>query len=515
MDSQKTKTRSTLSKIEKNEIIKWKENNKNSSYEDISIKFSKKFNKSISARYIGDICRTSKDDVTLSLFQRKSSKKPENEDLEKCLMLWIDQNNQKGMSLSEDLIREKALLVAEEMQIQHFKASNGWIYNFKKRNNLCLYKLSGESKSYNLDNVDVQIQELQNMLKSYEMRDIFNMDETALVYKEIPSRTISSLPRTGIKQLKSRLTVALCSNSDGSYKTKPLVIGISKSPRCFTGFNISNYVTYYNNRKAWMTTEIFQNWLKKFNSDMAARKRNVVLLLDNASCHKDLHLSNVVVAFLPKNTTGVFQPMDAGIIRSFKSKYRKRFLRNLIREIEKKNDCSTALKSINLAQAIVMIKEAWIEVTPECIKNCWSHTKILPLHTEDGYVGHDEDINDLRDLISIIDADAHIAAEVFVNFDNNIETTEQLTIQEIISIFHKKEDENQDVDDECDDSHAMDCPTIEELNKAFITIDKFFMFSQKPNLENVTNCYLKFKSNFENIFRKKTRQTTIDEFYYK
>ncbi|GFV15453.1 hypothetical protein TNCV_4834791 [Trichonephila clavipes] len=43
---------------------------------------------------------------------------------------------------------------------------------------------------------------------------------------------------------------------DGSEKITPLVIGKSAKPRCFKGIN-SFPTKYRSNKKAWMTTELF------------------------------------------------------------------------------------------------------------------------------------------------------------------------------------------------------------------------------------------------------------------
>ena len=69
------------------------------------------------------------------------------------------------------------------------------------------------------------------------------------------------------------------------------------------------------------------------------------------------------------------QPCDAGTIKCTKAIYR-----NLI--------CICALDcdevdeedifKLNILEAMVMMKEAWGEMTSETIENCWRHTKILP-----------------------------------------------------------------------------------------------------------------------------------------
>ncbi|KAG1695985.1 hypothetical protein DVH05_018972 [Phytophthora capsici] len=55
---------------------------------------------------------------------------------------------------------------------------------------------------------------------------------------------------------------------------------------------------------------------------MAVQNRNVILLVDNALSHKVIKsLSNVEEHFFPPNLSSSVQPLDAGIIRSFKARY--------------------------------------------------------------------------------------------------------------------------------------------------------------------------------------------------
>jgi hypothetical protein len=55
-----------------------------------------------------------------------------------------------------------------------------------------------------------------------------------------------------------------------------------------------------------------------YNAKMKMENRNVILFLDNATCHPKVTLSNVKIAWLPANATHVLQPMDMGVIYTFK-----------------------------------------------------------------------------------------------------------------------------------------------------------------------------------------------------
>ena len=87
----------------------------------------------------------------------------------------------------------------------------------------------------------------------------------------------------------------------------------------------SNFCAIYRyDKKAWMTSNLFTEWLENFERTVRLKKRKVVLLLDNATSYKvSEDIRNVRVHFLPSNRTAQLQPNDAGIVRSLKQHYRK------------------------------------------------------------------------------------------------------------------------------------------------------------------------------------------------
>ncbi|XP_067140791.1 tigger transposable element-derived protein 1-like [Centruroides vittatus] len=94
--------------------------------------------------------------------------------------------------------------------------------------------------------------------------------------------------------------------------------------------NKNNLSMYWRaNKKAWMTGHLFKDWFHNcFVPDVEnyLKKKNlafkVLLILDNAPLYPiDLNHPNVEIAFLPHNTTPLLQPLDQGIIATFKSYY--------------------------------------------------------------------------------------------------------------------------------------------------------------------------------------------------
>jgi DDE superfamily endonuclease len=147
-----------------------------------------------------------------------------------------------------------------------------------------------------------------------------------------PDRTLATQRLSGHKKNKERISVALCANADSSHKINPLVIGKYGKPRCFKDINVANLpIQYRHNTKAWMLGSLFEEWLKDFDHEVGIKHggQQVLLLVDNCPSHKidGLSLRHVDVHFLPPNTTSRIQPMDAGIIMSFKRHYRRYHIR--------------------------------------------------------------------------------------------------------------------------------------------------------------------------------------------
>jgi hypothetical protein len=66
---------------------------------------------------------------------------------------------------------------------------------------------------------------------------------------------------SGKKKDKFRITVTFACNADGSKKMPIFYIGYSKKPRCFKNSVLQQQGFYYrNNKKAWMTSELFKEY---------------------------------------------------------------------------------------------------------------------------------------------------------------------------------------------------------------------------------------------------------------
>jgi len=86
-----------------------------------------------------------------------------------------------------------------------------------------------------------------------------------------------------------RITILCCANMSGTDKQKLLVIGKNSKSRCFKCTRMNGLpVDCHANKNAWMTSDIFQNYLMSWDKSLQREKRNIFLLVDNCSAHPNL-----------------------------------------------------------------------------------------------------------------------------------------------------------------------------------------------------------------------------------
>ena len=262
--------------------------------------------------------------------------------LDEAVILWVNVAENNHIPITWLMIHQKATDYAERLGIEGFKGSNGWMHRFAMRNSLKMHRIHGEAGSADTTAVDIDKEKIRDIMAKYERQDIYNFDETALFYTAAPRTTIAHGSFSGIKENKKRLTVGLICNADGTDKwLEPLLIGHAKKPDCFKnsiGKRLSaadhGFSLYFNNQNAWMTKVIFQYFLRRFDRSMVAKKRKVLLLLDNFAGHMvEYKPVNVELLFLPPNTTSRLQPLDGGIIRAFKAHFKRRQFQKAYRHI--------------------------------------------------------------------------------------------------------------------------------------------------------------------------------------
>lgn len=126
-----------------------------------------------------------------------------------------------------------------------------------------------------------------------------------------------------------------------------------------------------------MTRVIFKKYLTDLNTKFLATNKKILILVNNFSGYKIDNLSNIKLLFLPENTTSVLQPLDLGIISSFKRKYKKLLSRYISNNfIDEDLSMNESIKKVDILVAINWILVAWENVSATTIKNCCYKSKL-------------------------------------------------------------------------------------------------------------------------------------------
>lgn len=117
--------------------------------------------------------------------KRKTARSTNNTALEDAMYMWFTQRRSLGEPISGPLICEKALQFNEQLNRQtDFKASSGWLQNFKFRHGIRELDIQGENLSSDLEAGNTFIEKFikDAIEKGYSRDDVYNADETGISF---------------------------------------------------------------------------------------------------------------------------------------------------------------------------------------------------------------------------------------------------------------------------------------------------------------------------------------------
>lgn len=300
---------------------------------------------------------------------RPADKFPE---IDAALLGWFKTCRDSTLAVSDELLLAKARTFITPLQAEG-DISMSWIQRWKGRHGIVSKKICGESASVTENAVfDWYKSTLPSIMQRFSPENVFNSDETGLFWKLSPENTLAFKAEKchGGKCAKDRVTVVVGASMMGE-KLPLLIIGKSENPRAFRNKHVP--LDYMSNRKAWMTSALFETYIRKIDRRMESAGRRIAMIIDNCPSHfliKDLKA--VTLIFLPPNTTSKTQPMDSGVIWSLKSHYR----RSLMAQLLICHDSKTIFQH-NLLTSLTWLKNAWESVKAETIINCFRAAGIV------------------------------------------------------------------------------------------------------------------------------------------
>ena len=110
---------------------------------------------------------------------KQKYKTPKYPELENSLMIWFNQALLNKRVITGDIILVKSKKFTELLDINDFKGSDGWVSNFKKRNNIKQYNLHGEASSAPSEEIiSEERRKLQEIISEFPLEHVYNCDET-------------------------------------------------------------------------------------------------------------------------------------------------------------------------------------------------------------------------------------------------------------------------------------------------------------------------------------------------
>ena len=246
-----------------------------------------------------------------------------------------------------------------------------------------------------------------------------------------------------------------------------------------------------------MNSEIMIELLKGINRRMRREQREIILFLDNAGCHPvslQEMFSNIKVVFLPPNTTSRLQPLDAGVIKNFKVRYRKLLLKFVVSRVNRRLTAPDIAKQVDVLQAIRWIKQAWDEVPEEIVQTCFDKCGFSNV-VQNNERSEEEEDQEFAELVRRINQDETTAKE-YVTADQEIPSCEppvnttlpnwrQRLRDEALDLYQKESEEPASkvvvVAEEDEEDQDVDfeppAPTIKSTTEALRLVDDLKEFA--------------------------------------
>ena len=190
--------------------------------------------------------------------------------IEARVMYFICYVRSQCLPVTSSHVKQYARNAAADEGITKFKASNGWLEKFLRQSSIqpSLW-LHGKGGNTQVPGTDDRMEEIRGILSTYELKNIYNVDESGLFYRMGPNRTYLTASEnraetrgTEMQKYKQRVSIEMCVNADGSHAFPVHYIGNSRNPMCLKSAQFSHLKSnYWSQPNGWMDSKGFDHWL--------------------------------------------------------------------------------------------------------------------------------------------------------------------------------------------------------------------------------------------------------------
>ena len=262
-------------------------------------------------------------------------------------------------------------------ELPEFNASNGFIYDFKRRNNISSRRAHFKRRTpTSASRIEPWIQEITSLLETVGKEDVYNCDETA--WKLFPNGLLTWAQRGGdnvaittASEEKKCLTALATIRADG---TKMPLMLIAKGKTSLvettqlgdTGDHLRGH-----SENGWMDQENFETYLKWIRQH-SGHDRTIHLILDVYAAHRTdsvklmAQACNIILHFIPESYTDQLQPLDRRCFGALKATakrvFRQHYCANIFRPVEK----------ITKKQMVEVLIYSWEHLGTNVVEDSWA-----------------------------------------------------------------------------------------------------------------------------------------------
>ena len=119
--------------------------------------------------------------------------------------------------------------------LNDIKAPEGWLDKWELSYGIREKQISGQFFDVSEVSVGSWMERLRELCKRYQLKDIWNMDESGWFFEALPAKVLAQKGENIKVETKSkqRMTVAFFVSTDGGNADNPIVIWKSNKTHCF------------------------------------------------------------------------------------------------------------------------------------------------------------------------------------------------------------------------------------------------------------------------------------------